>query len=105
MLEFIHCFKLINFIKIIGKIIEISMSKIMNSSAIKKNWIENDFRGDLNCINPHSNGDDLFKFGFDFFEIKLIKSVIKIIIRNRFIDIIINLIIYFLSFWNFLIGS
>lgn len=42
---------------IIGRIITISISKIRNNTAIKKNFEEKGIREDLLGSNPHSNGD------------------------------------------------
>lgn len=54
-------------VKIMGKIITISISKTKNSTAIKKNWDEKGIRGDLLGSNPHSNGDIFSRFLYDFF--------------------------------------
>lgn len=45
--------------KIIGRMIEISISKIKKIIAIRQKFIENGIRDLLNGSNPHSNGADL----------------------------------------------
>lgn len=52
---------------IIGRMITISISKIRNNTAIKKNWDENGIREDLFGSNPHSNGDIFSRSIYDFF--------------------------------------
>lgn len=69
---------------IIGKIITISISKIRNNTAIKKNCDEKGIREDLFGSNPHSNGDIFSRFICDFFliiEHNIIK-IAEIIIAN-----------------------
>lgn len=63
---------------IIGKIITISISKIRNKIAIRKNWIEKGMRDDLIGSNPHSNGDIFSRSRIVFFEI-----IEHIIINNN----------------------
>lgn len=65
-------------IKMIGRIITISISKIRNRTAIKKNWIEKGMRDDLLGSNPHSNGDIFSRSRIDFFEI-VVHTNIRII--------------------------
>jgi hypothetical protein len=49
--------------------IVISMSKIRNRRAIRKNWNENGERAGENLSNPHSNLTHLFISPLSFFEI------------------------------------
>lgn len=77
-------------VKIIGKIITISISKIRNRTAIKKNCDENGIREDLFGSKPHSNGDIFSRSMIDFFLIiihKIIIAVDKIIVNRNDIKI------------------
>lgn len=75
----IHVLVILVFIvKIIGSIIAISISKIRNNTAIKKNWIEKGDRADLLGSNPHSKGDSFSRSLFDVFEI-IVHTTITII--------------------------
>lgn len=81
----IHVLVILNFIvKIIGNMIAISMSKIKNNTAIKKNWIEKGVRADLLGSNPHSKGDNFSRSLFDVFEITvhIIIIIIAIVILS-----------------------
>ena len=51
-----------------GNKIEISISKIKNTIAIKKNRIENGIREVFLGSNPHSNGDTFSRSKIVFFE-------------------------------------
>lgn len=66
----------------IGKMKEISISKIRNRILIKKKWIENGDRADDEGSNPHSNGEVFSRFFFFFFEIMEEKNKIKVEIDN-----------------------
>lgn len=83
----------------------ISISKIKNSTAIKKNWIENGDRADLFGSNPHSNGDIFSRSFLDVFEI-IVHNIISTIdtINANPIDQIITYIIPPRQM-DFLIGS
>lgn len=82
-------------VKIIGKMIIISMSKIKKITAIMKKWIENGIRLYDIGLKPHSNGVDFCLSIVDFFLTKVIRIVIIIIIIIIVvIDIIIKLIIH-----------
>lgn len=71
------------FIEYIGKIIEISMSKIKNIIAIIKKWVEKGFRAEFIDENPHSNGEFFSRLNFLFLEIvEVIMNVIIRIINN-----------------------
>lgn len=89
---------------IIGKIITISISKIRNSTAIRKNWDEKGIREDPLGSKPHSNGDIFSRSMIDFFliiEHKIIK-IIEIKIAN-IMDIMVLIITF--SWEDLLIGS
>uniref|UniRef100_UPI001F3ACD31 hypothetical protein n=1 Tax=Mycobacterium tuberculosis TaxID=1773 RepID=UPI001F3ACD31 len=74
---------------IIGKINEISISKIKKIIVIKKNRIEKGMRLKNIGLNPHSNGDIFSKFNFSFIEI--IKEIFIIIIDKIREIVIINI--------------
>lgn len=78
-------FEILKFI-IIGKIIEISISKIKKIIVIKQKFNEKGIRDLLNGSNPHSKGADLFKLNFIFILINII-IIIKIV---KIVSIIIN---------------
>lgn len=69
---------LVFIVKIIGKIITISISKIKNNTAIKKNCDENGIRDELLGSNPHSNGD-IFSRLISVFFLIMEHAIIKII--------------------------
>lgn len=83
----------------------ISTSKIMKITAIKKNRDEKGSRAEFFGSNPHSNGDLFSRSSFIFFEI----SVVRIIMAddNKMVNvaIVIIIVIIYLVFTNFLIGS
>lgn len=54
-----------------GTIKIISTSKMIKIIAIKKNCIENGIRAGLKKLNPHSNGINLSRKFFLFFEITI----------------------------------
>lgn len=96
---------LIFIVKITGKIIAISISKIKKRTAIRKNWIENGDRADLFGSNPHSNGDLFSRSFFEVLEIvehNIIMQIDRIIANDS--DIIIIKIIFSLL-KDLLIGS
>lgn len=68
-------------VKIIGIIIEISISKIRKIIIIKKKCKEKGSRADIFGSNPHSKGDMDSKFKFDFFE--RINAKVKTIVVNN----------------------
>lgn len=92
---------------IIGRIIEISTSKIKKIIVIIKNWRENGNREEVFGSNPHSKGEYFSRSFFFFFEINIeikikmqeIEKIINIIVIKR----IITYIIFFKI--NFLIGN
>lgn len=95
---------LILIVKIIGRIITISISKIRNSTAIRKNWEEKGIRDDLFGSKPHSKGD-IFSRSIIVFFLIIVHNIIKIIeIEVAKIMAIIILIITF-SYEDLLIGS
>lgn len=59
-----------------GRRIEISISKIKNTIAIRKNRIENGIREVFFGSNPHSNGDAFSRSKIVFFE-NSVDSVIR----------------------------
>lgn len=79
----------------IGRIITISISKIKNSTAIKKNCSENGIREDLLGSNPHSKGDIFSRSIIDFLEIieQTIISIVEITNANEIIIIILFIIL------------
>lgn len=83
----------------------ISTSKIMKITAIKKNRDEKGSRAEFFGSNPHSNGDLFSRSSLIFFEI----SVARIIMAddNKMVNvaIVIIIVIIYLVFTNFLIGS
>lgn len=68
-------------VKIIGIIIEISISKIKKIIMIKKKCNEKGSRADIFGSNPHSNGDRHSKFKFDFFD--RVNAKVKIIVVSN----------------------
>jgi len=75
----IHVLVILHFnVIMIGIIIAISISKIRNNTAIKKNWIEKGVRDELLGSNPHSKGDNFSRSFFDVFEIIVHKIIIII---------------------------
>lgn len=89
---------MINFvIIIIGKIIEISTSKIKKIIVMMKNWREKGKREEVLGSNPHSNGDNFSRSKNFFFEMiveikikirEIKKIIVAIIIKLRIIYII-----------------
>ena len=65
-----------------GKRIEISISKIKNTMAIKKNRIENGIREVFLGSNPHSNGDTFSRSKIVFFENKVDKTIRRDLIKT-----------------------
>lgn len=90
---------------IIGRIMTISMSKIKNNTANRKNWIENGVRDLLLGSNPHSNGDIFSRSRIDFFEITvhtIINPIEIMVVIHTDIKIVIIILFNYLSL---LIGS
>ena len=59
----------------------ISISKIKNNTAIKKNWIEKGLRADLLGSNPHSKGELFSRSFLDVFEMIVHNIIIEIEIK------------------------
>lgn len=89
----------------IGNRSAISTSKIMKITAIKKNRDENGSRAEFFGSNPHSNGDLFSRSSLVFFEISVVN--IMMIADNRMVTVaaVMVIIITYLVFTNFLIGS
>lgn len=83
----------------------ISTSKIKKITAIKKKCNENERRAEFLGSNPHSNGDLFSRSIKVFFEIKLIKIVINLIIITIIIDIYNKILIIYTNLLDWLIGS
>lgn len=89
---------------IIGIMITISISKIRNRTAIKKNCDENGIRDELFGSKPHSNGDVFSRSIIDFFLIIVHNPIIIIDMINAKINEIVIFSITF-SYQDLLIGS
>lgn len=89
----------------IGSSRAISTSKIMKITAIRKNRDEKGSRAEFLGSNPHSNGDLFSRSSFLFFEISVVNAMMVVdrIIVN--IAAVVIIIIIYLAFANFLIGS
>lgn len=83
---------------IIGRIIEISTSKIKKMIVIKKNWIENGNREEVLGSNPHSNGEYFSRSFFFFFEIIIEIKINKVEIIKIIIVIVNIIIIIYIKF-------
>lgn len=80
---------------IIGKIITISISKIRNNTAIKKNCDEKGIRDEFFGSNPHSNGDIFSRSINDFLLINTHNIMITI---DRIVALITDIIILNITF-------
>ena len=89
----------------IGNRSAISTSKIMKITAIKKNRDEKGSRAEFLGSNPHSNGDLFSRSSFIFFEIRVARIIMADDNRMVNIAIVIIIVIIYLAFTNFLIGS
>lgn len=83
----------------------ISTSKIMKITAIKKNRDEKGRRAEFFGSNPHSKGDLFSRSSLIFFEIIVARSIIADDNRIVTIAAVTIIIIIYLAFTNFLIGS
>jgi hypothetical protein len=83
----------------------ISTSKIMKITAIRKNRDENGSRAEFLGSNPHSNGDLFSRSSLIFFEIKVARTIMVADRMRVTIDAVVTIIIIYLVFTNFLIGS
>lgn len=68
-----------------GKRMEISISKIKNTIAIKKNRIEKGIREEFFGSNPHSKGDAFSRSKIVFFENNVDNKINKELIRTAII--------------------
>lgn len=83
----------------------ISTSKIMKITAIKKNRDEKGSRAEFFGSNPHSNGDLFSRSSFIFFEISVVRIIMAEDNKMVSVAIVIIIVIIYLVFTNFLIGS
>lgn len=83
----------------------ISTSKIMKITAIKKNRDEKGSRAEFLGSNPHSNGDLFSRSSFIFFEISVARIIMADDSRIVNVAIVTIIVIIYLVFTNFLIGS
>lgn len=83
----------------------ISTSKIMKITAIKKNRDEKGNRAEFLGSNPHSNGDLFSRSSLIFFEIRVARIIMADDSRMVNVAIVIIIVIIYLAFTNFLIGS
>lgn len=89
----------------IGSRSAISTSKIMKITAIKKNRDEKGSRAEFFGSNPHSNGDLFSRSSLIFFEISVARIIMADDNRMVSVAIVIIIVIIYLVFTNFLIGS
>jgi hypothetical protein len=89
----------------IGSKSAISTSKIMKITAIRKNRDENGIRAEFFGSNPHSNGDLFSRSSFIFFEISVVNIIMAADSKMASVAVAIVIIIIYLVFTNFLIGS
>jgi hypothetical protein len=89
----------------IGRSRAISTSKIMKITAIKKNRDENGSRAEFFGSNPHSKGDLFSRSSLIFFEIRVAKIIIAADRIRVTVAAVVTIIIIYLVFTNFLIGS
>lgn len=89
----------------IGSNSAISTSKIMKITAIRKNRDEKGSRAEFFGSNPHSNGDLFSRSSLIFFEINVAISIIADDNRMVIVAAVVTIIIIYLVFTNFLIGS
>lgn len=95
----------VNMVIGIGSRSAISTSKIMKITAIKKNRDEKGSRAEFFGSNPHSNGDLFSRSSLIFFEIKVARIIMADDNRMVSVAIVIIIVIIYLVFTNFLIGS
>jgi len=89
----------------IGNSSAISTSKIMKITASKKNRDENGSRVEFFVSNPHSNGDLFSRSSLIFFEISFANIIIAVDNKIVTVAAVVIIIITYLVFTNFLIGS
>lgn len=89
----------------IGSSSAISTSKIMKITAIRKNRDENGSRAEFLGSNPHSNGDLFSRSSLIFFEISVANIIMMVDSRMVTVAVVIIIMIIYLVFTNFLIGS
>lgn len=89
----------------IGNRSAISTSKIMKITAIKKNRDEKGNRAEFLGSNPHSNGDLFSRSSLIFFEIRVARIIMADDSRIVNVAIVTIIVIIYLAFTNFLIGS
>lgn len=89
----------------IGNSSAISTSKIMKITAIRKNRDENGRRAEFFGSNPHSNGDLFSRSSLSFFEINVANNIMADDNRIVITAAVTIIIIIYLVFTNFLIGS
>jgi hypothetical protein len=95
----------INIVIGIGNSSAISISKIMNITAIKKNRDEKGGRPEFSGSNPHSNGDLFSCSSLIFFEISVVNIIMAADNNMATIAVVVIIIIIYLVFTNFLLGS
>lgn len=95
----------VNMVIGIGSRSAISTSKIMKITAIKKNRDEKGSRAEFFGSNPHSNGDLFSRSSLIFFEIKVARIIMADDNKMVSVAIVIIIVIIYLVFTNFLIGS
>ena len=81
----------------IGSSIEISTSKILKITAIRKNRDENGSRAEFFGSNPHSNGDLFSRSSLIFFEIRVVSIIMADDSRMDTIAVVIITLIYKIS--------
>jgi len=95
----------VNIVTGIGNSSAISTSKIIKITAIRKNRDEKGRRAEFLGSNPHSNGELFSRSSLIFFEIKVARIIIAADRARVTIDAVVIIIIIYLVFTNFLIGS
>jgi hypothetical protein len=95
----------VNIVIGIGSSSAISTSKIIKITAIRKNRDEKGSRAEFFGSNPHSNGDLFSRSSLLFFEIKVAKTIIVPDRMRATIVVVVTIMIIYLVFTNFLIGS
>jgi len=83
----------------------ISTSKIMKITAIRKNRDENGSRAEFLGSSPHSKGDLFSRSSLIFFEINVASIMIIDESMMVIVAVVMTIIIIYLVFTNFLIGS
>jgi len=95
----------VNIVIGIGRSRAISTSKIMKITAIRKNRDENGSRAEFLGSNPHSKGDLFSRSSLIFFEIRVARIIIAADRIRVTVAAVVTIIIIYLVFTNFLIGS